>query len=614
MINSRYINIIVAFAVIAAVIFTAVFMFAPQALGIKSDDSEPNYIGSLFDDTKMNIINIEMNEDDWQQFLDDAMSEEYAACDLTINGTTYKNVGIRCKGNTSLSQVENDKYSFKFKADKYVSDQSFDGLDEFVVNNIIQDATYMKEYISYDLLSYIGVPTPAKAYYDVYVNGEEWGVYLALEALEEQFVSRNFDPDNSDQLYKVETVSGGMPKIGNGERTEFSDKMTLSDMPGGFPGEGGPSNSEIKADRNSEVMSDENAGVHAEKMPQAEMQTGEIVNGEPSESTEEPEADSQDAGDKQPPRMEVPDESRREGFGGNPGFGGDRGSSGASLEYIDDEISSYSDIFDYAKFDPSDADKKRIIEAIKALNTGEDIEKYWNIDEIIRYFAANTAMVNLDSYVSQLVHNYYLYEEDGCVSVIPWDYNLSFGAFQSGSADSSVNFPIDTPVSSEISMEDRPLLNMIFNNNEYLEKYHEYLRDIAENYFLGGRFETVVKKLEGLLSDNIKNQNAERAFYTYDEYLTAVEMLENYCTLRAESIIGQLDGSIPSTYEGQQADDSGLMNASSVDMTAMGSQGQGGPKGNPGEGGFPNGMFNETRDNSINDRENAGEGNPPKIS
>ncbi|MCI8283951.1 MAG: spore coat protein CotH [Firmicutes bacterium] len=573
MIDSRYINIIVVFTTIIAVIFTAVFMFAPHALGIKRDNSDPDYIETLFNDTKMNIINIEMDESDWQQFLADAMSEQYAACDLTINGTTYKNVGIRCKGNTSLSQVDNDKYSFKFKADKYVSDQSFDGLDEFVVNNIIQDTTYMKEYISYDMLDYIGVPTPAKAYYDVYVNGEEWGVYLALEALEEQFVNRNFDPDNNDQLYKVETVSGGMPG-GNGEKPELSaggDGLApAADMSGGG---NMPQNFNPDWKNRTDFQTDVGGESANEKI--ARKNDKNDASGEISEA----------------PNMENPDGNNKKDFGMMPGFNGNRGSSGASLEYIDDEVSSYSDIFDYAKFDPNTSDKKRMIEAIKALNTGEDIEKYWNTDEIIRYFAANTAMVNLDSYVSQLVHNYYLYEEDGCVSVIPWDYNLSFGAFQSGSADSSVNFPIDTPVSSEISVEDRPLLNMIFNNSEYLEKYHEYLQDIAENYFLGGRFETTVKKLKGLLSDNIKNQNAERAFYTYDEYLDAVEMLKDYCTLRAESIIGQLDGLIPSTYEGQQADADSLIDSSSIDMSIMGSQNKGGPDGVPGEEGFPKGMF-----------------------
>ncbi len=47
-----------------------------------------------------------------------------------------------------------------------------------------------------------------------------------------------------------------------------------------------------------------------------------------------------------------------------------------------------------------------------------------DVYEVLRYFAANTFLVNLDSYVSNMNHNYYLYEKDGIVSILPWDYNL----------------------------------------------------------------------------------------------------------------------------------------------------------------------------------------------
>ena len=39
-------------------------------------------------------------------------------------------------------------------------------------------------------------------------------------------------------------------------------------------------------------------------------------------------------------------------------------------------------------------------------------------------------------------------------------------------------------------------------------------------------------------------------FCTYDEFETGVQTLKNFCYLRAQSVAGQLDGSIPSTSEG----------------------------------------------------------------
>ena len=60
-------------------------------------------------------------------------------------------------------------------------------------------------------------------------------------------------------------------------------------------------------------------------------------------------------------------------------------------------------------------------------------------------------------------------------------------------------------------------------------------------------------------------------------------MLIELCRLRAESIKGQLDGTIPSTTSGQSADASSLVDASSIDLSALGTMGpgmgQGGPQG-----------------------------------
>ena len=110
------------------------------------------------------------------------------------------------------------------------------------------------------------------------------------------------------------------------------------------------------------------------------------------------------------------------------------GGSGSDLVYTDDDEDSYAAIFDNSVFDSTSADHQRVIEALRALSEGENLEEYINVDEVLRYIAANTVLVNLDSYFGTMEHNYYLYEEDGQIAILPWDYNLSFAGFQSGSA------------------------------------------------------------------------------------------------------------------------------------------------------------------------------------
>lgn len=94
--------------------------------------------------------------------------------------------------------------------------------------------------------------------------------------------------------------------------------------------------------------------------------------------------------------------------------------------------------------------------------------------------------------------------------------------------------------------------------------------------------------LRGLLDSRVATKEHDpTAFYTADEHTEAVEMLKTVIERRAESILGQLDGTIPSTTDGQQADSSTLVDASNLDLSIMGSQfGGGGHGGNGAEGGM----------------------------
>ena len=76
------------------------------------------------------IERIDIQMEDWDSFLDTCINEEYVSCDLIIDDETYRNVGIRAKGNTSLTSVAaygNDRYSFKIEFDQYNSGNTYYG-------------------------------------------------------------------------------------------------------------------------------------------------------------------------------------------------------------------------------------------------------------------------------------------------------------------------------------------------------------------------------------------------------------------------------------------------------------------------------------------------------
>lgn len=473
--------------------------------------------------TEVMSISIDVDEEAWKKMLDTATEEQYISANITINGTTIENVGIRPKGNSSLRQVAGDdttdRYSFKIKFDEYVKDQTWMGLDKLVVNNMISDSSYMKEYLSYDIMSYIGVDAPLFAFSDISVNGETWGLYLAVEDIDSGYLARA--KNDEGELYKPNN----------------DDNMG----PGGMGGPDGNPFAQGYGD-----MQPPNEGMappDGASLPNMNSGTGE------DGANTLPEA----------------------GMKGNRGPGGMDGSgNGVSLVYTDDESSSYSAIFDNAETKTTEEDHQRVIESLKNLSTGTELEKYVDVDGVLRYFAAHTVVINMDSYTSGMGHNYYLYENDGQISMLPWDYNMAFGGFggfQGGSASDIVNLAIDTPVSG-VSLEERPILGKLLEVPEYKAKYHEYLQEIVDGYFADGKFEEKVQSLNDMIAEYVKQDPT--AFITYDKYEEAVAELTKLGTLRAESIQGQLDGDIPSTTEKQKENSDSLINASSVDLSKLG--------------------------------------------
>ena len=71
-------------------------------------------------------------------------------------------MGIRAKGNNSRRLTEkygHDRYSLKVEFDHYAAG-SYYGLDKFSLDASFRDNSYMKTWIVYDMMAYMGVPTP----------------------------------------------------------------------------------------------------------------------------------------------------------------------------------------------------------------------------------------------------------------------------------------------------------------------------------------------------------------------------------------------------------------------------------------------------------------------
>ena len=628
----RHIDKICCVILVLTLLSTLLFVNAGR-FGVQKASAVMGYEEKLFDTSSVHTVNIIM--DDWDAFLEGCQDEEYETCTVVIDNEAYKNVAIRAKGNTSLTQVAsygNDRYSFKIEFDHYDSSKSYHGLDKLCLNNIIQDNTYMKDYLCYQMMRETGLAAPLCSYAYITVNGEDFGLYLAVEGIEESFLQRNYGKDYGE-LYKPDSQSMGGGR-GNGEKFDMDAFLNTIDsddseaaasndgdgsesaggntsapfgqMPSGAAGEasgsstaqgmqpgnmppGGMKGTPPALPDGSSPDSFGSDGMPGGMTPPTAGEEGESGAGEATQ----PDGEAPDGRMGQPGALSPGDQAPG-GFSsdGMPGGMTNNGGDDVLLKYIDDQVESYANIFDNAKTDPSEADKARLIESLKNLSDGEELADTVDVEAVIRYFVVHNFVLNFDSYTGSMIHNYYLYEKDGQLQMLPWDYNLAFGGFQSmGDATSLVNYPIDSPVSGG-TIEDRPMLAWIFADETYTALYHQYFSEFISDWFDSGNFEEMMDRTVSLISPYVEKDPTK--FCTYAEFETGASTLKTFCLLRAESISGQLAGTIGSTSDMQES--STLIDADGIQIQDMGSMNgsAGGGMGQPGDmspgGEAPGGM------------------------
>ncbi len=533
--TSKHVDRFCLAAVAVTLVLTILFMCGGSP-GLNTAKKTMKYERTLFDSSRVHKLDIVM--EDWDAFLETCENEEYAACTVVVDGQKHKNVAIRAKGNTSLSSVRSmgsRRYSFKLEFDHYQKGKTLDGLDKLCLNNLIQDNTMMKDYLVYQMMADFGADSPLCSFVWITVNGEDWGLYLAVEGVEDSFLARTYGSD-AGELYKPDSMSFGGGR-GNGRDFRMNDldpegreNQDVSLPQGGqFPGQPGDGQ-------------------------QGGFPQGGQFPGQPGVGGQDGQFPGQHSEGRQ-----------------GEGPEGSMGSDDVKLKYIDDDPDSYANIFDNAKTDASAADQKRLIASLKQLSADTNLEDVLDTDEVLRYFVVHNFVCNGDSYTGSMIHNYYLHEADGKLAMIPWDYNLAFGTFQSANASSAVNASIDNPVSG--SMDDRPMVGWIFSDAGYTEQYHALFKDFLDRWFSDGQLEKLIVETEALIRPYVEQDPTK--FCTAEEFSKGAAALKQFVSLRSEAVRRQLDG------------DSTAVDTTGLTLSDMGSMGGGG---GPGGGEQPNGF------------------------
>ncbi len=166
------------------------FFFLFSFLGINAQD--------FYDVETIEEIRIYFAEDNWDEILDQYYidgQEQRLLASVEINGELFDSVGIRYKGFSSVS-TDRDKNPFNIKLDYIIDGQDYKGFDKIKLSNVIQDPSFLREVLSYEIARKY-MPAPKANFANVFINNELWGLYTNVEAINGDFISDNFGSNNN---------------------------------------------------------------------------------------------------------------------------------------------------------------------------------------------------------------------------------------------------------------------------------------------------------------------------------------------------------------------------------------------------------------------------------
>lgn len=150
----------------------------------------------------------------------DADDVKRVPCTIVFDGTTLANSGIRKKGGNGSWRLLAEKAAFSIKFNEFVKGQKLGGLGKLLLNNAVQDPSFLNEHLVYELSRRAGSPAPLTAHALVTFNGQPYGFFVVREAINDDFLRRSFGTANEDgNLYE------GGEFIGSPRSPELKDEV-----------------------------------------------------------------------------------------------------------------------------------------------------------------------------------------------------------------------------------------------------------------------------------------------------------------------------------------------------------------------------------------------------
>src|SRR5688572_12332657 len=186
---------------LASVIIAVVLVSSPAA-GQTQDD--------FFNPEVLQRVELWLHESDWEKLKANFQENTYYPADMIWNGITVRSVGIRSRG---LGSRRAQKPGLRVDFDRYSDGQQFLGLKSFVLDNLSQDLSGVKETVAMKFFTRLGIPAPRETHTRLYVNGRYAGLYALVESVDKTMMGRVFgsigdNVQNDGYLFEYNYVLG----------------------------------------------------------------------------------------------------------------------------------------------------------------------------------------------------------------------------------------------------------------------------------------------------------------------------------------------------------------------------------------------------------------------
>lgn len=411
-------------------------------------------------------VNITMPDKNLDYILQHATSKASAMTTSVKIGNSPKisYASLKTKGNYTLRHTANntqsDRFSFTINFGKYIKKnwgkngnskkQNFYGCHKISFNNCLNDKTFLKEYNAMRLMDEMGLPTPEYGIAKLTINGEYYGVYFMVEALDGTIIERNKNFDSK----------GVSDYIAKPDYTKLSYDFKNSCV------EQCVKNGVITMDALREkglLWKDEwqdNAGNKFSEYNASDEMWDQFG------SLWENDHDTLQNVAKEIPAVLT---------------------WNRKLQYL-----SNGQNFNGTKID---VNSDMYLSLLKNII---------DVDEVVKYFASLSFIISMDNMFTW-GQNYGLYiDKDGKATLVPWDHDLGWGGYyEPDTTEAIANWDIDQLYPGNFydmgigDLSDKnmtraqiyslvPLFHVIYQNSSLMKKYHAYMDDCTKIVAMGG--------------------------------------------------------------------------------------------------------------------------------